>query len=210
MTRACVVFRPLSAQSANDPKTAYRKSSPFRSTWQATWQLLRDELEAIGVTDAVIEVDVLPSNIRADGSVEMRAVWRSPRAALSFTHPKAGALRYPCDRFVGWQENVRAIALGLKALRQLERYGITTRGEQYRGWSAIPAKTGEMTIEQAVRVIADASEFASLGPHHVGSVMMTNAIRAARSKAHPDNGNGATTEGFQRVEAARKILEATR
>jgi hypothetical protein len=54
-----------------------------------------------------------------------------------------GWLRYQCDTFEGgaegWQDNVRAIALGLEALRQVERYGITKRGQQYAGWLALPA-----------------------------------------------------------------------
>lgn len=40
---------------------------------------------------------------------------------------------------VDWQINLRAIALGLEALRKLDRYGITSRGEQYTGWRAIEA-----------------------------------------------------------------------
>jgi hypothetical protein len=33
-----------------------------------------------------------------------------------------------------WQDNLRAVALGLEALRRVERYGIAQRGEQYAGW----------------------------------------------------------------------------
>jgi hypothetical protein len=60
-----------------------------------------------------------------------------------------------------WQHNVRAIALGLEALRKVDRYGITRRGEQYAGWKALPAGIGigatHMTSEVATKVIIEES-----------------------------------------------------
>ena len=47
---------------------------------------------------------------------------------------KHGPLKYATDVFDHWHANLRAIALGLEALRKVERYGITQRGEQYTGF----------------------------------------------------------------------------
>lgn len=45
-------------------------------------------------------------------------------------------LVYATDCCDFWQHNVRSIALGLEALRAVDRYGISRRGEQYAGFRA--------------------------------------------------------------------------
>lgn len=45
-------------------------------------------------------------------------------------------LVYATDACAFWQHNVRSIALGLEALRAVDRYGISRRGEQYAGYRA--------------------------------------------------------------------------
>lgn len=45
--------------------------------------------------------------------------------------PRRGHLSYPCDTFTTLQDNLRVIALALEALRMVDRYGVTRRGEQY-------------------------------------------------------------------------------
>lgn len=79
--------------------------------------------------------------IRRHGSV--KAAWKA-------THPDVGGsvadfaavqaaqdrkrLIYATDVCDYWQHNVRSIALGLEALRAVDRYGISRRGEQYAGF----------------------------------------------------------------------------
>ena len=75
------------------------------------------------------------------------------RAALRKAHPDAGGnhedfvaiqaaldpakrLVYATDCCDFWQHNLRSIALGLEALRAVDRYGISRRGEQYAGFRA--------------------------------------------------------------------------
>ncbi len=62
-----------------------------------------------------------------------------------------GPLRYATDAherqyaglgMEGWQADVGAIALALTALRAVDRYGVSRRGEQYTGWRALPATSG--------------------------------------------------------------------
>lgn len=45
-------------------------------------------------------------------------------------------LVYATDVCAYWQHNVRSIALGLDALRAVDRYGISKRGQQYAGFRA--------------------------------------------------------------------------
>jgi hypothetical protein len=58
--------------------------------------------------------------------------------------------------------NLRAIALGLEALRKVERYGIAERGQQYAGFAQIGAGTAMgqsldhvMTADEAARIVAE-------------------------------------------------------
>lgn len=80
------------------------------------------------------------------------------KAALKKHHPDVGGrledivainaamdpkkrLIYACDVCDFWQHNVRSIALGLGSLRAVDRYGISSRGEQYAGFrGALTAK----------------------------------------------------------------------
>jgi hypothetical protein len=56
--------------------------------------------------------------------------------ALQAATDPSNRLIYATDACELWQHNVRSIALGLEALRAVDRYGITRRGEQYAGFRA--------------------------------------------------------------------------
>lgn len=45
--------------------------------------------------------------------------------------------QFAVDQFPTWQDNLRAIALGLDALRRVQRYGIVKEDEQYTGWKQL-------------------------------------------------------------------------
>lgn len=203
--RPVVVFRPLSAQAEKDPKMQ-KRASLFKSSWENTKELLKVELERLGVDEAVIEVDVPESAIRADGTVKLNTTFRTHRVALSFTHPKHGPLRYPCDRFYNWSENVRAIALALEALRAVERYGVTTRGEQYAGWKAIPSQTSAtMTTDTAAGFLA-ARQGLDKDKLLRDATYARDAIRKEQAFAHPDK-QGGSREMWNAVEAVKDVLE---
>jgi hypothetical protein len=127
-----------------------------------------------------------------------------------------GPLTYATDEYarngsmMGWQANVRAIALGLQALRAVDRYGITRSGEQYRGFTALsdkPADHDAMTPQDARLVFADA-----LGIEIIASDLDTEdgikrAFRLASRKHHPDvtGGDGSV---FRLLTKARDTLLA--
>lgn len=96
-----------------------------------------------------------------------------------------------------WQHNVRAIALTLRALRDVDRYGATSSGEQYVGYRQIEAKGAvAMTPEEARRILF--AQFASTLPANfvldTGNVSPAESdktlVRIARREAHPDRAGG--------------------
>lgn len=89
--------------------------------------------------------------IRRDGWPQERATIEHPGVALSFDS-RHGALRYETAEFHTWKANLRAIALGLEALRKVDRYGIARSGQQYRGWRALAAGSGPDT-QRGLRLI---------------------------------------------------------
>src|SRR5690606_26744073 len=111
--------------------TVKRKASLFRASYADTLRLLDAELRHLRATQVVIQAACGEEDIRLDGQLRASAKLRSPAIILSF-HSKHGPLSYPRDRYTDWQDNLRAIALALQALRAVDRYGVTRQAEQYR------------------------------------------------------------------------------
>lgn len=187
-----------------------RKPNPFRAKFDATLQLLKEELQHLDVDGAVaVRVVAREADVRRDGMLRANARVLHPGVALSFRSATAGDLTYPCDRFYGrfygevdWQVNLRAIALGLEALRKLDRYGIAGRGEQYAGWRAIEAggKPGFSDVADAVRWLRELTEWPD------GQAVEVDALlRRGAGVAHPDRHGGDRTV-WDRYDAARQLL----
>ena len=126
---------------------------------------------------------------------------KNPAVVISF-NSKHGPLRYPCDRFDDWQDNIRAIALSLEALRTVDRYGVTSRAEQYRGWQQLPPPNA---AEPAKEFLTPTEAFVFLKrlvPDMPNGFTYDELIRAAEKKTHPDLGGDPAM--FKRVQAARK------
>lgn len=203
--------RPLSDRTWLRPD-AQRKSSQFDATWSKTLQLLGREIDLLGGRDVVIEVDVNERHIRLDGMLRADARATSPAVVVAFDTKKHGPMLYRSDRYAdrwsnrpGWQENVRAVALTLEALRAVDRYGATETGQQYAGFKALPAgramPASHMTSDQAVSVIAAA---AGVREHEVRPDLV-RIVRRARAFSHPDR-NGGDQEAWDQVEQAAAVL----
>lgn len=205
-------FRPLSKWGQPDDTP---QSSPFVASWDSTLDLLRREVEMLSDKAwpmCVIEVDVPESSIRQDGNMAARAVVHSHRVAVSFDS-RYGPLRYECGTFdgtysyPGWRSNVRAIALGLEALRKFVRYGIARRGEQYTGWAALgpgaPIAMGRgMTLDEA-RSILHEFWHGEVGERDDWPKL----YRRAAKIHHPDVGGDSAK--FARITEAYDLLEHT-
>jgi hypothetical protein len=144
--------------------------------------LLARELRQLGAKNIVVQAAVTDADIRLDGKLRANAYPEHPGVILTFDS-KFGPLSYPCDRFTTYQDNLRAIALALEALRKVDRYGVTKRGEQYTGWKAIPAKTG-----------GDPGR-----GHEI--IREYGSVKAALLATHPDHGGD--PDDFMAVQAAR-------
>lgn len=187
-----------------------RGSHIFKASWSDTLTLLGRELEYLDATRIVLQLDVQAGQIRRDGMMRADAKVGFPGVRISF-ESRYGPLTYATDaherqygwsKLDGWQANVRAIALGLEALRAVDRYGVTRRGEQYQGWTAIAAAPAEMTVTEAAEFLA---HWSGLSRAKVVLSPVT-AWRTAARKAHPDAGGDADT--FDRLTKARELLEA--
>jgi hypothetical protein len=175
-----------------------------------TLDLLDREVRMLGAEDFILELDVTESDIRLDGMIRANARPSSEAVAIAF-ESHDGPLLFACGRFDHWHDNVRAIALGLEALRKVDRYGITQSAEQYTGFRALPApslSSGVMTQEQAAAFLIEHGAFAG-AQWTVEQVIhepqsMDALYRQAAKRLHPDQGG--SDEMFMRLQEARQAV----
>jgi hypothetical protein len=203
-------IRPLGPWTG--PSTENRRTgAQFRSTWEATLKLLRNEAEWLGATYLVVQVDADPSDIRLDGMLRARARVGFPGVKVSLDSTY-GPLTYATDAYEEWRKNVHAVALSMTALRAVDRYGVSTRGEQYRGWAAIEAGPTARTAEQ--EAAQQAAVFLAMvsGKGITGEAIMSDpgararAYRQAAARYHPDQPGG-SPDLMAQINVARDLLE---
>lgn len=189
LVRLGVTFRPIEGWPVDF--TRHRRRSSFSASLTRTVDLLARELRELSARRIVIQLAVDEGALRMDGLPRADARPEHPGIVLSF-ESKWGPLKYATDEFWTWQDNLRAIALAMEALRKVDRYGVSKRGEQYTGWRAIPASTDPaaaiQTAEQAREVLA----------------RYNGDARAAIRATHPDTGGD--VDEFRRVVKARDLL----
>lgn len=170
------VFRPLT-------RWPYKNTSPRRSRaafsapWSNTMKLLERELRMLHAYELVIGADFREQDLRLDGLPRSHArVPEHPGVELSFMTKAHGRLVYASDSCEWWEHNVRSLALTLEALRAVDRFGGTRRGEQYAGFRQIAATSAarQASVEWGLQLV----------DRHGG-------VRAAQRATHPDNGGDA-------------------
>ena len=191
--------------------TGKHQRSAFDTPWPVTERLLLAEVRHLQGRNLVVEIDVSEADIRVDGRLRANARPASPGVRVAF-ESKHGPLVYATDRFNHWQDNVRAIALGLEALRKVDRYGITKSGEQYAGWKALPSGSGQsashMTADEAWGVLGSFDE-RPIAEQQRAPEGLQRAHRRARAFAHPDRHGGDRTL-WDQVEQAARVLGVAR
>lgn len=207
-----LVFRPIDVWPGALTEPSERRSHhTFSAEFRTTLRQLNDELRRLEAVNPVLQLAVHEGQIYVDGrDLKAHVVPTHPGVILSFDSVH-GPLKYWTDTFddiyrntnLGWKANVRAITLGLEALRKLERYGITRRGEQYTGWKAlgsgIAMGPAPMSVAEALAVIANLAG----GPGHAD---WRSAYRRAAERWHPDKPHG-DEEEFKRLAEAKRIIE---
>lgn len=199
-----VTFRPLPVWP--HPETgryARRSSSTFRATWSDTLDLLDRELRHLNASGVLIAAGFREQDLRIDGwpRADARAPGH-PGVEVSFDTNRHGRLVYATDVCTRWEHNIRSIALGLEALRAVDRYGVTRRGEQYAGWRELTSEASMVvqvtSVSQARRIL---EEIAGSGL----GVETATLVRLALKKAHPDAGG--TADAVALVMRCREVLE---
>lgn len=184
-----------------------RQRSQFSAGWLSTTRMLRSELQHLRAKNPELLVAIDAQQFRLDGYPRAQAKAEHPGIIVSFDS-EFGHMSYPCDTFTTWQDNLRAVALALEALRKVDRYGVTAHGEQYRGFLAIeatalpadPFTDAASASDWILRITGwDAQGY---------SLPRIEARRGALSKAkretHPDRGGDA--EDFRLVMRAEQLL----
>ena len=218
-----ISFRPLVTKwpKPETPARQRRASDWDKHRGVAGWvDHLARELDYMRVRDALVEVDAAPADFKRMGAgLFADARPRTPKVLLTFDKPDAGTLRFACDRYHTWPENLHAIGMTLERMRLIDAYGATT-GEQYQGFKALPGAGGtqngevEWTPDQAMAVLVERDPTWSdnnihervnmtqvgLSNRAFAQVVARNAVKAT----HPDAGGSA--EAFVHVQRARAVL----
>lgn len=221
-----MTLRPIDAWPGQS--TAERRPAPFDSSWRSTMELLTRELRALGpyglssvgglyhYPKSILQIALRERDFRIDGMPRANAVPSDPGVILNIEPKGKPPLSFPCDTFTRWQDNLRGIALGLEALRKLDRYGITQTGQQYRGWQAIEAKPSVDVISAACSTIAriawpnERPEFRDEWSAKIATDpdIGRSTFRKARGNAHPD-ANGGAQLLWDELETAAEALRAS-
>jgi hypothetical protein len=160
-----LTFRPLPTWPHKP--TAPRSYSRFKANQRDTLRLLEYELIQLYAKNVIIGAGFRDSDLKMDGTP------RADRQQQPYLHPgveisfdsKFGRLTYATDEFTDWRANLRAIALSLQALRAVDRYGVSKRGQQYAGWAQLPP--GDSLIERGRKLVEAAGSYdAAIKAHH--------------------------------------------
>jgi hypothetical protein len=170
-----------------DPQTGNLKSG-YRIPYDRTIRELEYEVDQLDGDDILIGVGLTEWDIRLDGAPRANArPVNHPGVEISF-NSRYGRLTYATDVFLDWRDNVRAITKGLEALRDLNRWGVSKRGQQYAGFAMLTAGPG---LEE-------------LGGQ---LVQKYGSLPAALRATHPDTGGPeATLHDFRAVIAFKEAL----
>lgn len=197
-----MTLRPLGAWPGEFPRTHIR--SPFSAPLKTTLGELDRELSFLGPGNSnapsVLELALRERDFRVDGLPRADARTQHPGVVLHI-ESRFGPLSYPAAKFKTWQDNLRAITLGLNGLRRLDRYGITPGSEQYTGWKQLPS-AGQSKV--ATPSADDSEKFLrDLTGNYDAS--LDKVYRTARRETHPDRHDN-DQEMWDTVEAAGDVL----
>lgn len=198
-----LTLRPIDRWPGVMTKT--RTVSPFSAPLRSTLKDLHKELSLVKARNPVMQIALEETQFRLDGYPRATATPEHPGVILAIETPD-GAFKFPCDRFITWQENLRAIVLTMERLRAVGRYGVVKHGEQYVGWKALEAPTspgnGFASRLEAIEILCFAANVVDWDGD------LPRLIRKAKRNSHPDYTNG-PPDTYHRVVEAEEYLRDT-
>lgn len=199
-------LRPITKWPGDMTPDSVRRYSPFKADFTSTLHLLRAELAAVEAGAVVCEVPFGEGDFKIDGQLRAQAKAQHPGIIVSFNPggDTTGRLQFAADTFTHWKDNARAVALGLEALRKVDRYGITSAGQQYAGFKALTTgddgSFGMYTVDQATTYVKHIA--AELGQR---GTSLPSALKLAIRELHPDRGGDETA--FRKLLRAKELLD---
>lgn len=108
-----------------------REPSPFRSEWPETRGMLCAEARKLNRQSLECNLYVAARDRDITRESKLLSGWKATHPGVHFTcaGPHGTDLSFYCDRYQTWQANARAIALTLRALRAVDRYGVAAHRE---------------------------------------------------------------------------------
>lgn len=202
-----LIFRPLRAWPYAATPNNRREKWPGAVTVTKALDGLRQQLKLLGCdAQAYIEADIAEKYIRQDGQLYATARAATPCVIVCARHRRLGDLRWANDRYLTFDQNIRAIAQTIQNLRAIDRYGCVRDSEQFTGFKAIPSKTSQtMSRDAAIMVFSRHAGFKIIDT----SDGLIRAYRTACSRTHPDRNNG-DQSAWDAVEAAARVLGVKR
>lgn len=183
-------------------RSKHRSPGPFRVSFASARHDVQYEVGKMGATNLRIDTDI---PLRKDGLPY--ADFRQPEDPGVVVYWTKGGVQFAiaCDAYRDAASNMRAIALTLKAKRDIQRWKAASERTEYEGYRALPPSTGNPEDYQPMEDVV--SPFTVLGVHERAT---KNEIKAAyRTKvltAHPDRGG--TSEQLRKITEAYQVLMA--
>jgi hypothetical protein len=174
---------------------SYRETAKFKASFARARDDVLHEIELLVGRYTVRQAEIIISTnvaLRRDGlPLANQRQPDDPGVAVYFTYKKKQVC-FACDRWTKIEDNMRAIALTIAALRGIARWGTGDMMEAaFRGFSALPAP-GATT--RTWRVVLE------LGPGERNLDVARDRYRRLASLRHPDK--GVTTDAMTELNAA--------
>ena len=156
--------------------THLRIVSPFKNmATDKCFRELMDELGRLGARKVIISSNL---KLRQDGMPYSQQPRHNDEGIAVYFTRKGVAMSLACDKFFKREENMRAIAKTIDAIRGIERWGSSDMMERaFTGFAQLAAPADVRQWWQVLGVSESA-------PGHEVEL----AYRRLRSKHHPDNG----------------------
>jgi hypothetical protein len=170
-------------------RTIHRVESKFKQTMERAQLELQNEVKRLGGKNLVVSTDL---KYRPDGLLYADQIKRKvvdPGVAIYFRY-KDKEISMCCDKYQTIWENIYALAMGIYALRGMERWGVSDFLDRaFSGFAALPEKASAPAWYNVLELSENAS-----------ADQIKERYRELIKKHHPDVGGSA--EKFIQVKLA--------